>query len=57
MQSVTNDNGVIVLRYTTKKNQTPATTYACPLILTLPRGGVSAVNFVENDQSVAKVKF
>ena len=57
VQSVTNDNTVIVLRYATQKKQTPATTYACPLILTLPRGGVTAVNFVENGQSVATVKF
>ena len=34
----------------------PATTYACPMILTLPREGLTTVNFVENGQPVAALK-
>ncbi|MCX7007431.1 MAG: hypothetical protein NTY53_09325 [Kiritimatiellaeota bacterium] len=57
VQSVTNENSVMVIRYTTKVNQTPATTYACPMILTLPREGLSAVSFIEKDNPAVNVKF
>lgn len=57
VQSVTNENNVMVIRYSTKVNQTPTTTYACPMILTLPREGLTAVNFIEDGKSAAVVKF
>jgi hypothetical protein len=57
VQSVTNENSVMVIRYTTTVKQTPATTYACPMILTIPRAGLTSVDFVENGQPAISVKF
>lgn len=56
VQSVTNLNSTMTINYTTKVKATPATTYACPMILTLPRAGLAAVNFVENGKSIATLK-
>ncbi len=56
VQAVTNANKVTTIIYTTVTKPTPATTYACPMILTLPREGLTTVNFVENGQPVAALK-
>ena len=56
VQSVTNEHSVMVIRYTTKTRPTPSTSYACPMILALPREGFTAVNFIENEKSLATLK-
>ena len=56
VQAVTPTNGVMSITYTTKVKPTPTTTYACPMILTLPRAGLTAVTFIENGQPVATLK-
>ena len=56
VQSVTNLNNTMTIDYTTKVKPTPATTFACPMILTLPRAGLTAVNFIENGKSIATLK-
>jgi hypothetical protein len=56
VQAVEPTNSTWAIRYTTDVAPTPNTTYACPMILTLPRAGISAVTFVENGKPVATVK-
>jgi hypothetical protein len=56
VQAVTNVNSVMTIRYTTKARPTPSTSYACPMILALPREGFTAVQFIENDKPVATLK-
>ena len=56
VSSVANMNHVTTITYTTTTKPTPTTTYACPMILTLPRAGLTAVEFVENGRSVAYLK-
>jgi len=54
--SVNNTNSVTTITYTTTTKPTPTTTYACPMILTLPREGLATVIFVENGKPVATLK-
>ena len=56
VQSVATTNGVMTIRYTTKVTPTPATTYACPMVLTLPRAGLNSVIFIEDGNTVAALK-
>jgi len=56
VQALEATNSIMTIRYTTRVKPTPNTTYACPLILTLPRAGLNAVTFIENSQTVATVK-
>jgi hypothetical protein len=56
VQAVEFANQVATVRYTLTVRPTPNTTYACPMILTLPRAGLRAVAFIENGQTVATVK-
>jgi len=56
VQTVESTNSIWTIRYTINVTPTPNTTYACPMILTLPRAGINAVTFVENGKTVATVK-
>ncbi|TAN35735.1 MAG: hypothetical protein EPN23_10450 [Verrucomicrobia bacterium] len=56
VQALETSNSVVTIRYTTKVRLTPDTAYACPMILTLPRAGLTAVTFTENGKTVATVK-
>jgi len=56
VQAVTNTNRITTITYTTTTKPTPTTTYACPMILTLPRADLTAVEFVENGKPVAFLK-
>lgn len=53
--SVTRNGAVLQIRYTTKTDRTPLTEYACPLILSVPRDGYSAVQFIENKKLIKSV--
>ncbi len=46
----------LTLAYRTAVRATPQTVYACPLIVTVPRGPLTQVVFVENGKPVAEVK-
>jgi hypothetical protein len=46
------DGTVLRVSYSTKKQLSPLTEYACPLILSVPRDNYSAVSFIENDKPV-----
>ena len=45
---MTVEQGVIQLRYTVTSKTTPDTTFACPLIVSVPKGEHTAVVFVED---------
>jgi hypothetical protein len=55
IESVTVDQGVVTLRYTTTAKKSDSATFACPLIVSIPKGEYTAVRFVENKKTVKKV--
>lgn len=56
VENVTVDEGVVRLRYKATSKKTPATTFACPLIVSIPKGRYKAVEFVEGDETVKRVE-
>jgi len=56
VEDVTVDQGVIQLRYKASSRATPDTTFACPLIVSVPRDKYQAVVFSENGKNVKTVK-
>jgi sterol desaturase/sphingolipid hydroxylase (fatty acid hydroxylase superfamily) len=55
IESVTFNQGVVTLRYTTTAKPSDSATFACPLIVSIPKGKYTAVRFVENQKTVKKV--
>ena len=55
VEGVTEDQGVVRLRYKATSKKTPETTFACPLIVSIPKGRYKVVQFVENDEKVKSV--
>jgi hypothetical protein len=56
VEGVTVDEGVVQLRYKAKSKKTPATTFSCPLIVSIPKGSYKAVEFVESDERVKTIE-
>ena len=56
VESVTVEKDVIQLQYTVTSEATPETTFACPMIVSVPKGEYKAVVFVEDGKQVKKVK-
>jgi hypothetical protein len=52
VKSVTVEQGAIKLRYAATSKTTPDTTFACPLIVSIPKGAYTAVTFIEDDKEV-----
>ena len=55
VQGVTVERGVVQLRYTVRSKATPDTTFACPLIVSVPRDDYKAVTFIEDGKKVRTV--
>jgi hypothetical protein len=55
VESVTFKHDVVTLRYTTTSKPSDSATFACPLIVSIPKGQYTAVRFVENTKTVKKV--
>ena len=55
VEAVTEANGVVELHYTTTSKKSDSATFACPLIVSIPKGKHSAVEFVENGKPVKKL--
>jgi len=55
VEGVTVEAGVVTLRYTAAAQKSDSATFACPLIVSVPRGAYRAVQFVENGKAVKKV--
>ena len=56
VEGVTVEQGVVRLRYAVTSKATPDTTFACPLIVSIPRGDYKAVVFIEDGRKVETVK-
>lgn len=55
VQGVTETNGVVELRYKATSKSSDSATFACPLIVSIPKGKYKAVRFVENGKLVKAV--
>ena len=55
VSSVTVEGGVVLLRYRTTINKSDSASFACPLILSIPKGKYQAVEFHENDKLVKRL--
>jgi len=55
ISSVTEKEGVVHLRYQTRSKKSDSATFACPLILSIPKGKYQAVEFHENDKLVKRL--
>ena len=53
--SVTEKGGVVQLHYQTTSKKSDSATFACPLILSIPKGKRQAVEFYENDKLVKRL--
>jgi hypothetical protein len=56
VEGVTVEQGVVQLRYAVTSKATPDTTFACPLIVSIPRGKYKAVVFVEGGKRATTVE-
>ena len=56
VKEVVVDKGVLTIRYTTKETKSDSTEFACPLIVSVPKGHYTAVEFVENGKSVKRIE-
>ncbi len=55
VQEVTETKGVVELRYKAASKESDSATFACPLIVSIPKGKYTAVRFVENKKLVKTV--
>ena len=55
VEAVIERNGLVELRYTTTEKKSDSTTFACPLIVSIPKGKHTTVHFVQNGKLVKKV--
>lgn len=56
VEDVSVKDGVVELKYTTTSTKSDTATFACPLIVSIPKGKYTAIQFVENKKSVTKVE-
>ena len=56
VEGVTVDGGVVQLRYKATSKKTPATTFSCPLIVSIPKDKYKAMEFIEGDEKVNTVE-
>ena len=55
VERVTESGGLVELRYTTTSTNSPTATFACPLIVSVPKGQYAAIRFVEDGKEVKKL--
>ena len=55
VQGVTVDEGVVQLRYTAVSDTSGSATFACPLIVSIPKGKYKAVQFIENGKTIKQI--
>jgi hypothetical protein len=53
---VTEKGGVVQLRYQTTSKKSDSATFACPLIISIPKGKYQAVEFHENGKLVNRLE-
>jgi hypothetical protein len=52
VESVTVENGIVSLRYTVKSTKSESATFACPLIVSIPKDQYKTIQFFENEKTV-----
>jgi hypothetical protein len=55
VQGVSATDGLVELRYTATATKSRTATFACPLIVSIPQGAFTAMQFVENGKAVKKL--
>jgi hypothetical protein len=56
VERVAEAKGVVALRYTADEKRSESASFACPLILSIPKGKCAAVQFIENGKPVKTVE-
>jgi len=56
MESVMQEEKTLSIRYTTKREPSATAEFACPLIVSLPKGGFETVRFSENGREIRKME-
>ena len=55
MERVSQQDGLVELCYTATESKSGSATFACPLIISIPRGQYKAIQFVENGKPVKQI--
>ena len=55
VEKITVESGVVRFQYGCKAKKTTTASFACPLIVSIPKGKYTAVEFVENKKPVKKI--
>jgi len=56
VSSVTEKEGVVCLRFQTTSKKSDSATFACPLIISIPKGKYQAVEFHENGKLIKRLE-
>jgi hypothetical protein len=56
VERVAEAKGVVALRYTADEKKSDSASFACPLILSIPKGKYAAAQFIENGKPVKTVE-
>lgn len=56
VESVSVKDGAVELKYSTTSRKSDTATFACPLIVSIPRGQYAAVQFIEDGKPVKKLE-
>ncbi len=56
VEGVVVSQGVVRLRYEATSKKTSATSFSCPLIVSIPKGEYKAVEFIEGDEKMKTVE-
>jgi hypothetical protein len=56
IHSIINKDGVLEIRYTAKMQKESTASFACPLIISVPKGNYKAIHFIENGKVLKQIK-
>jgi hypothetical protein len=56
IDGITVKDGVVEFRYTTTEKKIEAASYACPVIVSIPKGKYKAIQFIENSKPVKTIE-
>jgi len=56
VNSITNKNGVLEVKYEAKMQQESTASFACPLIISVPKENYKEIHFIENGKVLKKIK-
>ena len=56
VNSITNNDGVLEVKYTAKMQKESTASFASPLIISVPKGNYKAIHFIENGKVLKQIK-